>query len=132
MGEGENRQEDGPETWNQISFQTLLFINQQDPNISLLTVSSWQLLMPISCYLHVGFFMFASESLKCFPYSIMSKFPSGFHRIVAIFKPEGNKKECQNARIRPVADRFKLIYYPLPESEVQNYVKNNLQRHLEL
>lgn len=90
-------QEGGPKTWSQSSFQTLLFLNQQNRNVSLLTVSSWQLLMPISCYLEVFFLIFVFESLKCFPFSIMSEFPSGFHRMVAIFKPEGHKKrvpEC--------------------------------------
>lgn len=120
-------QEEGPKTWNQNGFQTLLFINQQYPNILLLTVSSWQILRPISCYLHVFFLIFVFESLKCLLFSIMSKFSSGFHRMVAIFKPEGHTKECQNAYIRPVADGFKLIYYPLPDLEVQNYAKTNLQ-----
>lgn len=64
-------QEEGPKTWGQSSFQTLLFLNQQYPNVSLLTVSSWQLLMPISCYLRVFFsylylsHLNASLSLSC-------------------------------------------------------------------
>jgi len=55
---------------------------------------------------------------------IMSKFPSGFHRMVAIFKPEGHKKECQDAHVRPVVNGFRLIYCPLPDLNVQNYVEN--------
>lgn len=84
-------QEEGPETWSQSSFPTLLFLNQQYPNISLLTASSWQFLMPISCYL--GFFLvFVFEPLKCFPFSVMSKFSPGFQRAVAIQEPEGHKR----------------------------------------
>lgn len=53
----------------------------------------------------------------------MYKFPYGCHRTVAILKVEGHKEEYQKAQIKPLADVFKLIYYPLSDLEVQNYVK---------
>lgn len=43
--------------------------------------------------------------------------------MVAILKVDGHKKECQKAQTKPLADVFKLIYYPLSDLEVQNYVK---------